>query len=194
MMAVSVSVYGRGIEVGTRLQDHIEKKVGKLDRYLATIREARVDVTELGAARASADRYVAQLTIPMRGTVLRAEERSSDLFAAIDQVLNKMYRQIERYKGKHSRGRGDGVSAAELAMEPEETAPGGESDEEADGRAIVRRKQFSIQPMSEAEAVEQMELLGHDQFFVFYSAEARRINVLYRRRDGDFGLIDPIFD
>ncbi len=192
-MAVSVSVYGRGIEVGSRLQEHIEKKVGKLDRYLATIREARVDVTELGAARASGDRYVAQLTIPMRGTVLRAEERSSDLFAAIDQVLNKMYRQIERYKGKHRRGRGDGTSVAEAALAAEETAPGGEADEAA-GRTIVRRKQFSIQPMSEAEAVEQMELLGHDQFFVFYSAEARRINVLYRRRDGDFGLIDPIFD
>lgn len=192
-MSVSVNVVGKGIEVGSRLQEHIEKKVGKLDRYLSTIREARVDVTELGASRASADRYVAQLTIPMRGTVLRAEERNSDLFSAIDQVLNKMYRQIERYKGKHRRGRGDGMSAAEITAEPEETAPGGEA-EENDGRAIVRRKQFAIQPMSEAEAVEQMELLGHDQFFVFYSSDNKRLNVLYRRRDGDYGLIDPVFD
>ncbi len=192
-MAVSVNVYGKGIEVGSRLQEHIEKKVGKLDRYLSTIREARVDVTELGASRASGDRYVAQLTIPMRGTVLRAEERNSDLFAAIDQVLDKIYRQIERYKGKRRRGRGDGVSVAEVAVEPEETAPGGEADE-AVGPGIVRRKQFEIHPMSEAEAVEQMELLGHDQFFVFFSSENKRINVLYRRRDGDYGLIDPIFD
>lgn len=192
-MAVSVNVYGRGIEVGSRLQEHIEKKVGKLDRYLSTIREARVDVTELGAARASGDRYVAQLTIPMRGTVLRAEERNSDLFSAIDQVLNKMYRQIERYKGKHRRGRGDGMSVSEMVAEPEETAPGGEA-EDGDGHAIVRRKQFNIQPMSEAEAVEQMELVGHDQFFVFFSSENKRINVLYRRRDGEFGLIDPVFD
>lgn len=192
-MTVPVNVYGKGIEVGSRLQEHIEKKVGKLDRYLATIREARVDVTELGTARGSGDRYVAQLTIPMRGTVLRAEERNSDLFSAIDQVLDKMYRQIERYKGKHRRGRGDGASAADIAMEPEETAPGGEA-EEGSGQTIVRRKQFAIQPMSEAEAVEQMQLLGHDTFFVFFSAENKRLNVLYKRRDGDYGLIDPVFD
>jgi putative sigma-54 modulation protein len=192
-MTVTVNVHGRDMGISPRLQEYVEKKVSKLDRYLAHVREARVDLTELKSARASADRYVAQLTVPIKGTVLRAEERKEDVFAAIDAVLDKMYRQIERYKGKRRRGRGDGLGAAEVAPEPEETAPVADSEEEQGG-AIVRRKRFALTPMNEAEAIEQMQLLGHDQFFVFFNSETNRVNVLYRRRDGDFGLIDPEFD
>jgi putative sigma-54 modulation protein len=193
-MAVTVTIHGRDVDVKPRLQEYVEKKVGKLDRYLSLIREARVDLTEIRGARSAADRYVAQLTIPLKGSVLRAEERHSDLFAAVDAVLEKMNRQIERYKGKRWRGRGDGTDAAQLAVavepEIEETAPILESDEETPS-VVVRRKQFLLTPMNEAEAIEQMQLIGHDNFFVFFNAENNRVNVLYRRRDGNLGLIDP---
>lgn len=190
-MTVTVTIHGRDVEIKPRLQEYVEKKVGKLDRYLAVIREARVDLTELKSARSASDRYVAQLTIPLKGSVLRAEERHNDLFAAVDAVLEKMNRQIERYKGKRWRGRGDGHEAADLVPEPEEeAAPILEGEDEAPA-LVVRRKQFLLTPMNEAEAIEQMQLVGHDNFFVFFNADNNRINVLYRRRDGNLGLIDP---
>jgi putative sigma-54 modulation protein len=191
-MSVSVTIHGRDVDIKPRLQEYVEKKVGKLDRYLSVIREARMDLTELKSARSASDRYVAQLTIPLKGTVLRAEERHNDVFAAIDAVLDKMNRQIERYKGKRWRGRGDGMEAAQVAAEPEEeeAAPMTEADEEAP-TMVVRRKHFLLTPMNEAEAIEQMHLVGHDNFFVFFNADTNRINVLYRRRDGNLGLIDP---
>lgn len=192
-MAVTVTIHGRDVEVKPRLQEYVEKKVGKLDRYLTLIREARVDLTENRNARSATDRFVAQLTIPLKGSVLRAEERHSDVFAAVDAVLEKMNRQIERYKGKRWRGRGDGTTAAEVAPEPEETAPGVEAEEEPTA-VVVRRKKFALTPMNEAEAIEQMALTGHDNFFVFFNAENNRVNILYRRRDGQLGLIDPEID
>lgn len=189
-MTVTVTIHGRDFEVKSRLQEYVEKKVSKLDRYLTAIQEARMDLTELKNARSSADRYVAQLTIPVKGAVLRAEERHSDLFAAVDAVLDKMNRQIERYKGKHRRGRGDGTSTAEVTPDPEEIAVEPEAEETP--LQIVRRKRFALPPMSEAEAIEQMHLIAHDNFFVFYNADTNRVNVLYRRRDGQLGLIDPV--
>lgn len=190
-MTVSVSIHGRDVEIKPRLQEYVEKKVGKLDRYLAVIKEARVDLTELKSARSASDRYVAQLTIPLKGTVLRAEERHNDVFAAVDAVLDKMNRQIKRYKGKHHRGRGDGADAAQVVAEPEEEVSAlAEADEETPA-LVVRRKRFALTPMSEAEAIEQMLLVSHDNFFVFYNADTNRVNVLYRRRDGNLGLIDP---
>jgi putative sigma-54 modulation protein len=190
-MAVTVTIHGRDLDVKPRVQEYVEKKVGKLDRYLSHIHDARMDLTEIKSARSASDRFVAQLTIPLKGSVLRAEERHSDLFAAVDAVLNKMNRQIERYKGKRWRGRGDGTGAAEVAVEPEdETAPVADADDEAPD-IVVRRKQFLLTPMSEAEAIEQMQLIGHNNFFVFFNAENNRVNVLYRRRDGNLGLIDP---
>jgi putative sigma-54 modulation protein len=189
-MTVSVAVHGREMDIKPKVQEYVEKKVGKLDRYLPVIREARIELTELKSARASGDRYVAQLTIPLKGTVLRAEERHSDLFAAIDTVLEKMNRQIERYKGKRYHGRGDGHSAAELALEPEATAPVTEAEDEP-SVVVMRRKKFLLTPMNEAEAIEQMQLVSHDDFFVFFNSECNRVNVLYRRRDGNLGLIDP---
>jgi putative sigma-54 modulation protein len=91
---------------------------------------------------------------------------------------------MERYKGKHYRGRGDGKTAAEVTTLPVE------EEAEADRQAIVRRKKFVLTPMDEAEALEQMSLLGHEDFFVFYNARTNAVNVLYRRRDGTYGLIE----
>ncbi len=192
-MTVSVSIHARDLSVTPRLREYVEKKVSKLDRYLPTINEARVDLAEVKAARSAADRQVAQLTIHTRGGVLRAEERKDDIFAAVDAVLDKMTRQIERYKGKRWRGRGNGAGVESLGLTAEAEAPETEADQEPKP-VVVRRKRFSLSPMNEAEALEQMEMLGHEQFFVFYNADTNRVNVLYHRKDGSYGLIDPEID
>jgi len=185
-MALQVEIYGRNMDVTDRIQEYIEKKVSKLDRYLSGIEEARVDLAYVKSARSAADRQVAQITVRGKGFILRSEERADDIFAAIDTALDKMQRRIERFKGKRNRGRGDGKTVAEL------TTPAFEEEEiEEQSATIVRRKRFFLVPMSELEALEQMSLLGHENFFVFYNVETNSINVLYRRRDGQYGLIEP---
>ncbi len=185
-MAVQITIHGRDLSITPKLREYVEKKVGKLDHYLPSITEARVDLAEVASARSAADRHVAQLTVHGPGMVLRAEERKDDLFTAVDEVMEKMHRQIERYKGKHMRGRGNGVGVEGVLPAAEEEAP-----EEPQVGRVVRRKRFVMTPMAEAEAIEQMQLLSHEDFFVFYNAETSRVNVLYRRNDGDLGLIDP---
>jgi len=186
-MTVEVDIYGRNMEITDRIKDYVDKKVSKLDRYLPGIDEARVDLAYIKSARSANDRQVAQITVRGKGFILRSEERADDIFAALDTALEKIQRQIERYKGKRSRGRGDGKSAAEVITSIlEEEEESGEL-----GPAIVRRKKFMLSPMSEIEALEQMSLLGHENFFIFYNANTYTINVLYKRRDGNFGLIEP---
>lgn len=187
-MAIEVNIHARDMSVSPRLREYVEKKVSKLDRFLPNLTDARVDLAEEKGARSALDRHVAQLTVHVRGVVLRAEERRDDIFAAVDEVLDKMQRQIERYKGKRARGRGDGLGAEAVAaaaieeslVEPEDTP-----------NTVVRRKRFPLIPMNEAEALEQMQLISHDDFFVFFNVASNRINILYRRKNGDFGLIDP---
>ncbi len=185
-MAFEVQVYARNMEVTDRIRDYAVKKVAKLERFLSGIEEARVDLNYVKSARSAEDRQVAQITIRGKGFILRSEERSSDIFAALDTALDRMQRQMERYKGKHQKGRGDGKSAAEV------TEPVSEEAEEEVLPIIARRKQFVLNPMDEAEALEQMGLLGHENFFIFYNVNTNAINVLYHRRDGTYGLIEPI--
>jgi len=182
-MTVAVEISVRNLDLNDRLRDYVTKKASKLDRYLDIIEEAKVDLAYDKAARSSEDRQVAQLTIRGRGVMLRAEERTDDIYASVDAVMEKMYRQVERYKGRHWRGRGDGRTAAEVA-----SAPDAEPFEAE--RTISRRKRFPLSPMDESEAVEQMELLGHNDFFVFLDVASNAVNVLYRRRDGTLGLIE----
>jgi len=190
-MALEVQIQARDINLTPHLREYVEKKVSKLDRYLPTISEARMELAEVKSARSAADRQVAQLTVHTRDVVLRAEERKDDIFAAVDAVLDKINRQIERYKGKRWRGRGNGATA-DTVSEPEEFEPLSAAEPEPDpAESIVRRKQFIVTPMNEAEAIEQMQLVGHDNFFVFLNADTNHINVLYRRHDGNFGLIEP---
>ena len=177
---------GKNVEVTDRLREYVEQKIGKLDRYLPSISEAWVELSS-EETKAAQDRQVCQVTVRSNGTILRAEERSDDMFSAIDTVLDKMYRQIARYKGKRkNRWRGAGTT-----VEPLPIALGEELEEEV--RSIVRVKRFPMTPMVPEEAVEQMELLGHD-FFVFFNAEEGRINVLYRRKGGNYGLLQPELD
>ncbi|MGQ9466749.1 MAG: ribosome hibernation-promoting factor, HPF/YfiA family [Anaerolineae bacterium] len=178
---MEIQLFTRNVELTPRLQEYVEKKVGKLSRYLPTITDIRVDLS-VENTRSNAQRQVAQLTIRTPRVMLRAEERASDMFAAIDAALDKMRRQITRYKTR----RQDRWQRAEGEEEWEETVP---PSEEISGK-VVRVKRFEMFPMTPEEAIEQMELLGH-QFFVFLNAEEGGINVIYRRRDGDYGLIIP---
>jgi putative sigma-54 modulation protein len=183
-MTLEVEIYGHGLEVTDRINDYVTKKASKLDRYLNEIEETRVDLSYVKTARSAADRQVAEITARGKGFILRSEERSDDIFAAFDTAVDKMQRRMERYKGKHYRGRGDGRTAADVTMEEEEP-------EEEETPIIARRKRFVLEPMDELEAVEQMTMLGHENFFVFFNANSNAINVLYRRRDGTYGLIEP---
>ena len=186
-MALEVSIFPKNMELTDRISEYVNKKVSKLDRYLPDVDETRVDLAYLKSARNPSDRQVAQITIRGRGYILRTEERSEDIFTAIDAALEKMHRKMERYKGKRARGRGDGIPASQVA--PEETLPMIEEVDEAP--IIARRKTFSLVPMNEIEAIEQMQQLGHENFFVFYNADTNSVNVLYHRRDGTYGLIEP---
>jgi putative sigma-54 modulation protein len=184
-MALEVEIYGRNLEVTDRIRDYVTKKASRLDRYLPGIDETRIDLAFVKSARSAADRHVAQITVRGKGFILRSEERADDLFAAFDEALDKVQRRMERYKGKRQRGRGDGRSAAEVVPQVEEEGV------EVTGPVIARRKRFALTPMDEMEALEQMVMLGHDSFFVFYNVNTNAINVLYQRRDGTYGLIEP---
>ena len=186
---MNMVVRGRNINITPRLEEYVDKKVGKLDRYLPTIDEARMELA-VEETRSAQHSQIAQLTVRSRGRILRAEERDQDIFAAIDAVAEKMQRQISRYKdrlyehGAPRRARTESVRTPELELLPE-----AEFEEEPLG-AIVRTKKFPVTPMDAEEALDQMELLGHD-FFVFFNSEVNGINVLYRRKTGDYGLLQP---
>jgi putative sigma-54 modulation protein len=175
---MEVSVFARNMELTPHLREYVERKVEKLDRHLPVVEEARVEL-KVENTRSADHRQVAQLTVRVRGTILRAEERTNDMFASIDTVMDKMYRQIARYKGKrHDRWH---AAVEELPIEEPVEPSSGE---------IVRTKRFEMRPMSPEEAIEQMELLGH-RFYVFLNAEADAVNVVYKRDDGNYGLLQP---
>ena len=182
-MALEVKIFGRNMNVGDNLKEQIQRKVSGLDRYLDDIVEARVDLASTNA-RSAEEREVVQITVQGKGYILRAEERSADIVNALNMAVDTIQRRIERYKGKRSQRWKQGADIKELS----------ENDEEEDLETtpiIARRKQFPLRPMDEWEAIDQMELLGHTNFFVFYNAQTETVNVLYRRHDGTLGLIQP---
>jgi putative sigma-54 modulation protein len=186
-MTQKIETVVHNMRLTDNVRDYVEKKAAKLERFLQEIDEIRVELSHIKSARSALDRQVAQITVHGKGFILRSEERADDIHAAFDAALEKVQRQIDRYKGKHYHGRGDGRSAAEVM---EEDLPVDETGELLP--LIARRKKFIVFPMNEDEAVEQMRLLGHDNFFVFFNAEQNSIQVLYRRRNGTYGLIEPV--
>jgi putative sigma-54 modulation protein len=172
-MTIEVQVYGKNLEVSDRIVDYVDKKVGKLDRYLSGIEDARVDVAYVKSARNANDRQVAQITVRGKGFILRSEERADDIFAALDTAVNKL----------------DGKTAADVVSELGEMDTQPNLTQELP--VIAKRKRFGMVPMDEQEAIEQMNLLGHENFFVFYNVANQSINVLYKRRDGSYGIIEP---
>jgi putative sigma-54 modulation protein len=183
-MTLKVEIFTQNMELNDRINDYVDKKFAKLDRFLTGIEDTRLDLSFEKTARNVSDRYVAQITIRGKGFILRSEERSEDIFTAIDAAIDKIQRQIERFKGKRFRGRGQVTPRMEI---PETI----EFDEEEESSVVARRKKFTLVPMDELEAIEQMRLLGHENFFIFFNANTSAINVLYRRRNGDYGLIEP---
>jgi putative sigma-54 modulation protein len=189
---VDVTVKGRNISVTEALERYAFEKVERVSKFFDDGRSvSRAEVELIHERNPSIpDPEVAEATLFINGTVLKAREASQDMYASIDRMSDKLERQVKRYRGRQiDRWHGQIKSSnAELAVEPfvvEEE----EEEEEVEAR-IVRTKQFQMKPMSAQEAVLQMELLDHD-FFVFTSAESGDINVVYRRRDGDYGLIEP---
>ena len=183
-MEQKVEIAVKNMELTDRIKEYIEKKVPRLERLLPAIENMKFELSYAKTARNRADREVAQITITGKGFVLRTEERNTDMLTAIDNAVDKMQRQIERFKGKRSRGRGDGTPASEVNPLQAEA-------EEITLTPIVRRKSFTLIPMDESEAIEQMALVAHEDFFIFYNVNTNSINVLYKRRDGDLGLIEP---
>lgn len=185
---MKLDVHGRNIEITDWIREYVEKKVNRLERFLPQAREARADLVHANT-RAAADRYTAQLTIWANGQILRAEESTGDIFASIDAIVEKMSRQIERHKGKRYENRRRTAAANEMEL-ADTYLPDDDDETEEEGGQIVRTKRFVAQPMHAAEAIEQMELLGHD-FFLFYNTDEETMNVVYRRHDGNYGLLLP---
>jgi putative sigma-54 modulation protein len=177
---VRLQVKGRNLEVSDSIRSYAQEKLGKLERQLHD--PTRVEL-ELAVERnpSIAENQIAEATIWTKGPVLRAKESSQDMKASIDQLVDKLERQVTRYREKRQRksSRRDGALAEEVPGVPVETEGG-----------IVKSKHFPVKPMTPEEAVLQLELVGHD-FFVFRNADTGEVNVVYKRRDGAFGLIEP---
>src|SRR5258708_2879259 len=189
---MQIQIHARNLSVTDHIQDYVEKKLSRLDHYLPQISEVRVELAH-EHMRKGGDRAIAQLTVRNgRGTILRAEDKKqTDIYAAVDMAVDKMYRQISRYKGKHRRRAGDRFETLEPELAASEAVPVETDDEDAaEAPGILRRKRIEMVPMREEEAIDQMELLGHD-FFMFYNADSGAVNVLYRREGGGAGPLEP---
>jgi len=183
---MTINIFSKNIVLTNDLRKYVNNKSSKLDRYLKQIDETRVDLSFVKSAREAEDKFIAQITLRGHGFILRAEERSDNIKSAIDLVIDKIKRQIERYKGKRYRSKGEIKPVGEMLA-----AKISEQNEAVTPPIIARRKHFTLVPMNEIEAIEQMNLLGHEDFFIFYNANTNKINVLYKRRDGTYGLIEP---
>lgn len=195
---MDVIVQGHNIKVTDALESYARKKLDKLDRYLPNIREVQVDLTHQHTKRGE-DVVSAEITIRhYRGAILRAEEHApGDINAAINSAVDKMYRRIQRFKGKRSRkGRErfsasiDELNVAEQIPDVEEFVEEEETETAALQNQILRRKDVAVSAMNEAEAIEQMELLGHT-FFMFFNAATGTVNVVYKRAAGGYGVLVP---
>lgn len=174
-----ISISGKNIEVSDYLKDLINKKVGKLERYFPKDTEVQVTMA------VERNRHIVEVTIPYESVIIRGEEVTGDMYASIDSVLDKLEKQILKHRTKLEKNLKAGAFKYDTPLYAENY-----EDAEEDGPRIVRVKRFSLKPMNEEEAMLQMSLLGHS-FYVFKNAETGDINVLYARRDGNYGLIEP---
>ncbi|MHB0871313.1 MAG: ribosome hibernation-promoting factor, HPF/YfiA family [Chloroflexota bacterium] len=181
---MQVVVKGKNMEVSEKLRQFVESKILKLERILPEIAEADVEITSAKTKSAN-HRYVVQVTLKANGSLIRGEQAADDSYTAMDAVLDKLDRQLARYKTKRFGAYNKGGSEARATI----TEPPMEPEPIEEGR-LVRTKRFAMKPMDVEEALMQMELLGHN-FYVFNNVESGRVSVVYRRQDGDFGLIEP---
>jgi putative sigma-54 modulation protein len=193
---MDITIHGHNVTVTDALENYARKKLDKLDRYLPNIAEIRVDLGHEHTRRGE-DLVSAQVTIRhKRGAILRAEERTTgDILLAVNGAVDNMHRQIQRFKGKHSRKGRERFSATLEELTVAEAIPDVEEyvDEpvsETQQSDIVRRKEITVVAMNEGEAIEQMELLGHN-FFAYFNAETGNINIVYKRTAGGYGVLIP---
>lgn len=180
---MNLNIRGENLEVTKALRDYVEKKLGRLDKYFDTPPHA-ANVT-LSVVRGE---HNVEVTISLSGLLLRAEERQEDMYASIDLVVDKLERQIRKHKTKVNRKFVREGGLRNLFVE--NGAPAVADQEEEDDLQVVRTKRFTMKPMDVEEAILQMNLLGHN-FFVFSNMDTNEINVVYRREDGRYGLIEP---
>ena len=174
-----ISITGKNLEISDYLNELVNKKVGKLERFFP--QDTEVFVT-LSVER---NRHIVEVTIPYEGGVIRGEEITGDMYASIDNVLDKLEKQIIRHRTRLEKCLRTG------AVREIESRYGAEIDEaEEEGPKIVRVKRFAIKPMNEEEAMLQIEMVGHS-FYVFLNSDTNAMNVLYKRKDGNYGLIEP---
>ncbi|WP_010286835.1 ribosome hibernation-promoting factor, HPF/YfiA family [Kurthia massiliensis] len=184
---LTFNIRGENIEVTPAIRDYVEGKISKLERYFNNEMDATANVN---LKVYNDKRTKVEVTIPMKRLTLRAEERNDDLYAGIDAIIDKLERQIRKHKTKINRKFRDreGVGLYFATTPPPE--PETDNVEEVeDELQVVRTKQFSLKPMDDEEAILQMNLLGHD-FYIFTDAETNETNIVYRRKDGKYGLIE----
>ncbi|MBQ7278348.1 MAG: ribosome-associated translation inhibitor RaiA [Clostridia bacterium] len=172
-----ISISGKNLDISTYMRETAEKKLSKLSKFFPQDAEAQVSLS------VEKNRHIVEVTVPYEGRIIRAEETSGDMYASLDNVVSKLEKQVQRYRTRQDKKRRSGEVIADFAP----TTP---EEPEAFTPQIVRTKRFDIRPMSEEEAMLQMEMLGHS-FFVFENAETGLVNVLYQRKDGNYGLIEP---
>ncbi len=188
-------VHGRNIEVNDWIEEYVRKRIKRVERYLPNINEVRAELAQ-SPTRSAGDRFTVQMTMWSNGQILRAEESTSDVFASIDAAVDKISEQVRRFKDKHKRERRRASAAVQLKAEMVPSAAELQAEVEVEEESlpahgkIVRRKEFIMQSMSEEEAIEQMELLAHD-FFIFYNVVSKAPSVVYKRKGGDYGILQP---
>lgn len=190
---MELQIKAHNIRLSDDLREYIDKRVSKLDRVNERIIEAKFELRQEKSHNPT-QRFIAQFTIATPRSILRAEEKNTDPNAAIDIVTDKMARQIKRFhERKIHRSKRSAVNLGILAADQSpELLPASfeDDDDDATNGVVVRTKRFQVLPMDTAEAIEQIELLGHD-FFVFHNHETNQFNVLYRRQDGQYGVLEP---
>lgn len=177
---MELQITGKNMELTPPIRSYIERKINKFSRHLPNITESIIEITE-EKTKSPQHHFVVQVTINSNGTLLRGEERGEDTFTAIDKVVDVMNRQIKSYTGKlHKKGRGNSLARGETGREAL-TAP---------TNKVIKTKRFAIKSMTVDEAIDQMELLSHD-FFLFSNSDSEGLSLVYRRKDGNYGLIEP---
>ncbi|MBM7700759.1 ribosome hibernation-promoting factor, HPF/YfiA family [Kurthia huakuii] len=184
---LTFNIRGENIEVTPAIREYVEGKISKLERYFNNDMDAAANVN---LKIYNDKRTKVEVTIPMKRLTLRAEERNDDLYAGVDAIVDKLERQIRKHKTKVNRKFRDREGVGLYFATAPATETGATAVEELeDELQIVRTKQFSLKPMDDEEAILQMNLLGHD-FYIFTDAETDETNIVYRRKDGKYGLIE----
>ena len=187
---IRFEIHGDNLTITDAIRNYIEDKIGKLERYFNNVPKA---VAHVKVKTYSNSATKIEVTIPLKDVTLRAEERHDDLYAGIDLITGKLERQVRKYKtrvNRKHRDRGDQeVFVAEVQEASPEEVSGAEEPVSDSDIEIIRSKQFSLKPMDSEEAVLQMNLLGHD-FFIFTDRETDGTSIVYRRKDGKYGLIE----